>query len=102
MGIDDEIARGELPPKKREISLRHIDDIDEPTWQDLFDREDVIARLMEERDEARAEAHAMRLWAEEAARAENANAKDLHDLRNRIYELAKHAAGDTGITETPV
>ena len=27
------------------IFMRHIDDIDDPTWHDLFDREDLIKKL---------------------------------------------------------
>lgn len=34
--------------------MRHIDDIDDPTWQDLFDRESEIRKLRQEIEELQA------------------------------------------------
>ena len=33
--------------------MRHIDDIDDPTWQDLFDRESEVRKLKQEIEELR-------------------------------------------------
>lgn len=33
--------------------MRHIEQIDDPTWQDLFDRESEIRKLRQEVDELR-------------------------------------------------
>lgn len=33
--------------------MRHIDDIDRPTWNDLFDRDSAIRKLTQEIDELR-------------------------------------------------
>ncbi len=35
--------------------MRHIDDIDDPTWHDLFDREAEIRRLKQEIEEIRSD-----------------------------------------------
>ena len=37
--------------------MRHINDIDEPTWNDLHDREVEIRKLQQEIEDLRAEVH---------------------------------------------
>lgn len=51
-----------------------------------------ITELVVQRDEAREEAHAMRLWAEEAARAENANAEDAKHERAAVVAWLREDA----------
>ena len=55
-----------------------------------------ITELVVQRDAARAEAATMRAWAEEAAKAENANARDLEAARDtirRLTDLVRHQRG---------
>ncbi len=62
-----------------------------------------ITELVVQRDAARAEAIEMRAWAEEAAKAENANAEDLEAARDtiqRLTDLVRYQRGplhDTGL-----
>lgn len=54
-----------------------------------------IGRLKAALADAQKEADEMRRWAEAAAEAENANAAELRELKDRLYELAGRKPADT-------
>ena len=109
MSLDDEIARGEVGPRPADVPLdtdaiwyRHLrpEVMENRTFYaghvviDLAACIEEIGRLRAALAEAGKEADTVRLWAEEAARAENLNAQDARREREDAVAFVRGARLD--------